>query len=233
MPMPHDLVPSRHGTRPRAGPRFACQARAHMAAAPSDSTVVRPPSAPPPAEIAPRDAAYLLVFGATGCQRVELPPSGRLVLGRGEGAEVLVADSAVSRLHARVSIVDGAARVEDLESQNGTFVNDERLVGGRPLAPSDVIRLGDTVVVYCAHGAGKAPRGEVVTFEALSARLEQECVRSRVSGRAFGLVAITSDEDADREAVQLVLRDTIPALAVAAWHTPRRLLVRVPAREAG
>src|SRR5262249_13873667 len=44
------------------------------------------------------------------------------VVGRGPGVDVVIDDPSISRRHARFAPVDGALQVEDLGSQNGTFV---------------------------------------------------------------------------------------------------------------
>jgi pSer/pThr/pTyr-binding forkhead associated (FHA) protein len=38
--------------------------------------------------------------------------------------------------------------VEDLNSTNGTYVNGQRLSGGRPLRPGDVVTIGQTQLTY-------------------------------------------------------------------------------------
>lgn len=57
-------------------------------------------------------------------------------------------NSGVSRRHARISLIDDVAFVEDLESANGTFINDQRLQPRTPtrLQASDELRLGSLIV---------------------------------------------------------------------------------------
>src|ERR1700759_674212 len=73
---------------------------------------------------------YLLyILNDAGSYVVSLPTSGALIVGRGAGADVRVADVRVSRRHARIHI--GAEfRIEDLHSANGTTVGGERLGSG-------------------------------------------------------------------------------------------------------
>jgi pSer/pThr/pTyr-binding forkhead associated (FHA) protein len=63
-------------------------------------------------------------------------------LGRAVDNDIVISDPSVSRHHARLVIVDGAAELRDLGSQNGTFVGDRRITATR-LAEGDTIRLGD------------------------------------------------------------------------------------------
>jgi len=64
-----------------------------------------------------------------------------LNLGAAEGNDVLVVEAGVSRNHAVMERRGSGIELMDLNSENGTFVNGER-VGRRRLAPGDRIRLG-------------------------------------------------------------------------------------------
>ena len=65
----------------------------------------------------------------------------RLILGRGRGADLVVAESTMSREHAVIAFDDEGCFVEDLQSTNGTKVNGERCDRAR-LGDGDVIQLG-------------------------------------------------------------------------------------------
>lgn len=71
------------------------------------------------------------------------PLEGRVSVGRGAGVTIALVDPSVSRRHATIEIVNGAAILADLNSRNGTFVNGER-VKKQPLCPGDVVRFGKT-----------------------------------------------------------------------------------------
>ena len=59
----------------------------------------------------------------------------------------MIADDQVSRRHARVSPgQEGAARVEDLGSSNGTFVNHNQLESDARLDPGDELVVGVAVL---------------------------------------------------------------------------------------
>ncbi len=68
---------------------------------------------------------------------VEGPGAGRqvaldheLIIGRAPDVDMVLEDSQVSRRHAKVSPApDGSAVVEDLGSANGTFINQNELIG--------------------------------------------------------------------------------------------------------
>jgi predicted component of type VI protein secretion system len=63
-------------------------------------------------------------------------------LGRAERSEVVVADSAVSAQHARVTRIGRVWVVFDLGSTNGTLVNDSRVNSQTQLNHGDVLTLG-------------------------------------------------------------------------------------------
>ena len=62
-----------------------------------------------------------------------------LTVGRGGGCGIVLDDTFVSQVHARVFRRDGDVWVEDLGSRNGTLVN------GQPLTTAQRLRRGDTV----------------------------------------------------------------------------------------
>ena len=65
----------------------------------------------------------------------------RMVIGRGRGADLVVAESTMSREHAAIGFDGEGCYVEDLQSTNGTKVNDERVTRAR-LQDGDEIQLG-------------------------------------------------------------------------------------------
>jgi len=65
----------------------------------------------------------------------------RMVVGRGRGADLVVAESTMSREHAVISFDEGGCFVEDLQSTNGTKVNGQRCERKR-LQDGDEIQLG-------------------------------------------------------------------------------------------
>jgi pSer/pThr/pTyr-binding forkhead associated (FHA) protein len=70
--------------------------------------------------------------------------TGKLYLGRSPECELAISDPAVSRRHARLWVNPTQIVIEDLGSQNGVFVNGERIQGPRELRAGDVVRI-------CSH----------------------------------------------------------------------------------
>ncbi|HEU4407189.1 MAG TPA: FHA domain-containing protein [Polyangiaceae bacterium] len=65
------------------------------------------------------------------------------LVGRTSSCRLAINDPSVSREHARLRFHHGTWVVRDLNSKNGTFVNDRRLgAEAQPLAPGDALRFG-------------------------------------------------------------------------------------------
>ena len=69
-----------------------------------------------------------------------------MIIGRSEEADLLLNDITVSRRHASVRQDGRTVVVTDLESANGTFLNDERVYDGTRAEDGDIIRLGSAKI---------------------------------------------------------------------------------------
>jgi len=96
---------------------------------------------------APAGAGPYLVDGAG--QRFSLRAGSATRLGRALDNDIVVNHSSVSRHHASIEAVNGSYELRDLQSQNGTWVCDER-VSQRAIADGDVIRLGQAPFTFRA-----------------------------------------------------------------------------------
>jgi DNA-binding winged helix-turn-helix (wHTH) protein len=74
--------------------------------------------------------------------------AGENIIGRDRAAVAWIEDAAVSRHHARIVVDGNEARIEDLGSKNGTFLQGTRLSSAAALADGDVIRIGDASMVF-------------------------------------------------------------------------------------
>ncbi|MCZ6852398.1 MAG: FHA domain-containing protein [Gammaproteobacteria bacterium] len=77
---------------------------------------------------------YYLVKGD---QRIEL--IGRTLFGRSDDCDIKLTEGHPSRNHARVTVEDDGVWVEDLESVNGTFINDNQVTERTRLEHGDVV----------------------------------------------------------------------------------------------
>jgi diguanylate cyclase (GGDEF)-like protein len=75
--------------------------------------------------------------------------NAQYIVGRDSEAGFVVSRSSVSRSHARLySDDDGAWWVEDLNSTNGTFVNEGRVTRPKMLNDGDQVRFGDAIYKF-------------------------------------------------------------------------------------
>jgi pSer/pThr/pTyr-binding forkhead associated (FHA) protein len=95
---------------------------------------------------------YLSRWGAQAEQRRWPLHAGVATIGRGPAADVVIdGDLQVSRLHSTLERVAGVWTIVDNGlSRNGTFVNDRRVAGRVQLHDRDEIRVGCTVLTFCA-----------------------------------------------------------------------------------
>lgn len=68
-----------------------------------------------------------------------------LVIGRDINNHVVINDPEISRKHTQLIMQAGGYLIEDLGSTNGTFVNNQRLIGPHLLKHGEIITLGDHV----------------------------------------------------------------------------------------
>ncbi len=71
----------------------------------------------------------------------------RLIIGRGETADIQIVDTKISREHAELSFADNSYTITDLGAQNGIIVNDTK-VKQKKLSDAEKIVIGSTVFKY-------------------------------------------------------------------------------------
>ena len=102
-------------------------------------------------------AAVLEVIGPDGAGR-HVPVDGRrLLIGRGPDNGLVIVDPGVSRHHARINVRHRALVFTDLESMNGSRVNDVR-VSEVALGEGDRIQIGQTIIIVEAVMPALEPR---------------------------------------------------------------------------
>jgi pSer/pThr/pTyr-binding forkhead associated (FHA) protein len=74
--------------------------------------------------------------------------TGPMTIGRDAEAGIQILDRSASRFHAEIFPVGGMYFVRDLDSKNGTYVNDEKIGDEELLREGDVIKIGSTELVY-------------------------------------------------------------------------------------
>lgn len=87
-----------------------------------------------------------------------------LVIGRETAANLCLADASVSRRHSKIEKQDEKFVITDLESLNGTFVNDVP-VRSRVLEHGDRVRIGDSQFVFLTQEGDALSKSSEVTID--------------------------------------------------------------------
>jgi pSer/pThr/pTyr-binding forkhead associated (FHA) protein len=95
-------------------------------------------------------AKVKFINGPYDGQELAIPEDG-ITIGRGKSCSVVIDDNKVSREHAAVRIENGNWWVYDLQSSNGTRVNDSD-ISAYELSDGDVIEVGGLKFVFETEG---------------------------------------------------------------------------------
>jgi len=94
----------------------------------------------------------VLLHSPAGVQRL---PVGDYLLGRGTDCDIVIPSGRASRRHARISVTEDGALLEDLSSSNGTHVNGVQISGRHRLEHDDFIVIGETGLEIAYEDAGE------------------------------------------------------------------------------
>ena len=162
----------------------------------------------------------LHVTSPDGAKAVILREGIELTLGRKAPADLIVPDPELSRLHASITLREAGVWVRDLDSTNGTFVN-EHAVEEAYVGPQDRVRIGSTLLLVEAPALPG-----LVPLESVKA-LVHWLRAQREEREPFALMMIRCDHnDPSCEWVH-ALRPVLPQQACLALYDPQRLLVAV------
>ena len=124
--------------------------RMPSAPAPAARPMPRAPARPPQSPItAPRGAGSTQGARLVAVDRIDPVPAeyslmkDEITIGRGEDNDVVIPHASVSRQHARLMRRDGGFELMDLNSTNGSYVDDRQIHGSAFLSAGSQVRLGD------------------------------------------------------------------------------------------
>jgi hypothetical protein len=83
--------------------------------------------------------------------RTQLLTEGENMVGRTSQSGSWFDSASISRRHARIIVHGDSASVEDLESKNGTYVDEVKITSATPLASGARIRFGSVGVTFIAE----------------------------------------------------------------------------------
>lgn len=90
----------------------------------------------------------IFISGRQRGKRYTLSRKSQLSMGRNRSNDIPVEDEAASRHHAQISFRDDQFFVDDLNSSNGTYLNDERVTQQLPIRHGDRLAIGDTIMLF-------------------------------------------------------------------------------------
>lgn len=105
-----------------------------------------------------------ILDGEAQVTRFVVGPNG-LKIGRTAPADIIVAGSGVSRAHCLVEMSGDHVRVSDLNSTNGTFIDDKRIEGSEILTVGAVLRVGNMSLEHEVRARADMPNaGDPISF---------------------------------------------------------------------
>jgi sigma-B regulation protein RsbU (phosphoserine phosphatase) len=167
--------------------------------------------------------SLVFIAGPNTGRRYELT-EGEYVIGRRSDCQVFVPDMRVSRQHARLRQNAGRWEIEDLGSNNGTWVNGARIAAPQPVRAGDEVTIASNRIRV--EGAADDAEHHHSSGDARLTIVEAAgpVVRSREDSGAHPLVRVTTPLSASTELRNLRLLErkltALTAILAAAAKTP-------------
>jgi two-component system, cell cycle response regulator len=173
----------------------------------SDDEAEKTGHSPPPQPAGARKHAYLVVLSGPNFGELHrLEPGKEMVVGRQAGVDIRLNEEVISRKHFTIIALGTGAHLKDLQSQNGTFVDGER-VEAITLKDGNRIQIGfGTTLKFTvadeleaeyqrklADGAMREPLTELYNRRHFEERLAAEFAAARRHGRALSVIMIDID----------------------------------------
>jgi DNA-binding NtrC family response regulator len=176
------------------------------------------------------EGSYLLVVEASSSRSFALPLTGEALIGRDPEADLQLGDTAASRRHASLTMSDGDVVITDLDSRNGTRVNEQPLIGSRKLVSGDVVSIGNATLVLRGRRTLAAGR-QVLDAGGLRRRLDEEIERSLVTQDPFAVLLLALAPPFASEGIAHALDPELRLMDAAGWNAAGELVVLLPGRD--
>jgi len=155
-------------------------------------------------------------------------PAPKCLIGRGEGCHMRAQSDAVSRRHCVIVTSEKEVVIRDLNSRNGTVVNEQKISEETILLHGDIVRIGPLEFEVCVEQkAGKPKRPAVNDLKDVLARTAESASTSSSTMELGDINKWLDEADqvakaariADPETRQYKVEDTDPGKLVATTET--------------
>ena len=137
------------------------------------------------------DATWQLNALTEALGDLTLSVSDSLSIGRGSDNDVVLGSKQVSRNHAVLSVLNGELYVKDLESSNGTFINEQRIEGNK----SQRLNTNDTLGFASFDFQVNAPVAATLDNEQAAPAVSDEPVLSTNAVTSAETISTASDSE--------------------------------------
>jgi transcriptional regulator of acetoin/glycerol metabolism len=146
--------------------------------------------------------------GEPRCVVLPIPKNAPLEVGRGDGKTAMPTDPRMSRRHATVWFDGERFRVQDQGSQNGTYIDGVRLQNAHESASSLVLRVGDSLFLFCGDLRRYQKFGMSVSADRVVGPALQEVLSQTNRAAQYGhTLHITGESGSGKEGVARAFHD--------------------------
>ena len=110
----------------------------------ADNRQTRP--APAPSRRVKQAPRKMVVIEGEQLKGKSFPLSDEIIIGRAERCHIVLDDTYVSQVHARIFSKGDVYMVEDMGSTNGTYLNRNRITAPNEVLRGDRVKIGKTVL---------------------------------------------------------------------------------------
>ncbi len=165
-------------------------------------------------------------------------PRGVTIVGRSLDCHLTIEDPLVSREHARITIDDDGARIEDLGSRNGVRINGLIVRGPGSLHDGDRVRIGTQDFIFCHVDSGGRNHAKTTGVLRLCAKCRLPFARETIAcphcqateQTDEGTLTTNSEDYRATWSVQLIVEALDRALALGRLSDAERIVRRAAAQ---
>lgn len=92
-----------------------------------------------------------IIEGKLKGHMIDLPENSELIVGRGATFDIVIDEDMVSRRHAKITTFHDGVMLHDLNSTNGTSVNQQKIQGAQRIQANDFITIGTCILELMTH----------------------------------------------------------------------------------